>query len=84
MAVPGGEGSARRRQVRAEHQQHRAIFDDYVQRQAGAPPIIQPMPPQWLDLLGLIRTVFFVVSFMLVSRMMWVYQEPQHEAKSLP
>jgi hypothetical protein len=37
-------------------------------------------PPQWLDLLGLIRTVFFVVSFLLVSRMMWVYQEPQHEA----
>lgn len=27
-----------------------AIFDDYEQRQAGAPPIIQPMLPQWLDL----------------------------------
>jgi hypothetical protein len=27
-----------------------AIFDDYVQRQAGAPPVVQPMLPQWLDL----------------------------------
>jgi DEAD/DEAH box helicase/Helicase conserved C-terminal domain len=27
-----------------------AIFDDYEQRQRGAPPIIQPMLPQWLDL----------------------------------
>jgi hypothetical protein len=27
-----------------------AIFDDYVQRQAGAPPIVQPMLLQWLDL----------------------------------
>ena len=27
-----------------------AIFDDYVQRQPGAPPIVQPMLPQWLDL----------------------------------
>ena len=40
-------------------------------------------PPQWLDLLSLIRTVFFVVSFLLVSRMMWVYREPQHEGKNL-
>jgi hypothetical protein len=41
-------------------------------------------PPQWLDLLALIRTLFFVVSFLLVSRMMWVYREPQREAKNLP
>jgi superfamily II DNA/RNA helicase len=27
-----------------------AIFDDYVQRQAGAPPIVQRIPPRWLDL----------------------------------
>jgi superfamily II DNA/RNA helicase len=27
-----------------------AIFDDFVQRQTGAPPIVQPMLPQWLDL----------------------------------
>ena len=27
-----------------------AIFDDYEQRQKGAPPIVQPMLPQWLDL----------------------------------
>jgi hypothetical protein len=27
-----------------------AIFDDYVQRQVGAPPIVQPMLPQWFDL----------------------------------
>lgn len=27
-----------------------AIFDDYVQRQRGAPPIVQPMLPQWLEL----------------------------------
>jgi hypothetical protein len=27
-----------------------AIFDDYVQRQVRAPPIVQPMLPQWLDL----------------------------------
>jgi hypothetical protein len=27
-----------------------AIFDEYVQRQPGAPPIVQPMLPQWLDL----------------------------------
>jgi hypothetical protein len=27
-----------------------AIFDDYVQRQPGAPPIVQPMLTQWFDL----------------------------------
>jgi hypothetical protein len=27
-----------------------AILDDYKQRQVGAPPIVQPMLPQWLDL----------------------------------
>jgi hypothetical protein len=27
-----------------------AIFDDYVQLQPGAPPIVQTMLPQWLDL----------------------------------
>ena len=27
-----------------------AIFDDYEQRQQGAPPIVQPMLPQWLDI----------------------------------
>jgi hypothetical protein len=27
-----------------------AIFDDYEQRQPGAPPIVQPMLLQWLDL----------------------------------
>ena len=27
-----------------------AILDDYVQRQPGAPPISQPMLPEWLDL----------------------------------
>jgi hypothetical protein len=27
-----------------------AIFDDYVQRQSGAPPIVQPILAHWLDL----------------------------------
>ena len=27
-----------------------AIFDDYVQRQGGAPPVVQPVRPEWLDL----------------------------------
>lgn len=27
-----------------------ALFSDYEQRQKGAPPIVQPMLPQWLDL----------------------------------
>lgn len=27
-----------------------ALFSDYEQRQRGAPPIVQPMLPQWLDL----------------------------------
>ncbi len=27
-----------------------AVFDDYEQRQTGAPPIVQPMLPHWLDL----------------------------------
>jgi len=26
------------------------LFDDYKQRQKGAPPIVQPIQPQWLDL----------------------------------
>ena len=33
-----------------------AIFDDYEQRQPGAPPIVQPMLPQWLDLASPIAT----------------------------
>jgi hypothetical protein len=31
--------------------------------------LILTAPPQWLDLLGLIRAVFFVVAFVLVSRL---------------
>lgn len=27
-----------------------ALFSDYEQRQKGAPPVVQPMLPQWLDL----------------------------------
>jgi hypothetical protein len=38
--------------------------------------LVLTAPAQWLDLLALIRTVFFVVSFLLVSWMMWVFQEP--------
>jgi len=38
--------------------------------------LVLTAPPQWLDLLALIRTVFFVVSFLLVSWMMWVFQQP--------
>jgi hypothetical protein len=36
--------------------------------------------PEWLDLLALIRTIFFVVSFMLASWMMWRFQEAKDEA----
>jgi hypothetical protein len=39
--------------------------------------LVLTAPPQWLDLLALIRTVFFVVSFLLVSWMMWVFREPE-------
>jgi hypothetical protein len=41
--------------------------------------LVLTAPPQWLDLLSLIRTIFFVVSFMLASWMMWVFQEPKGE-----
>ena len=37
--------------------------------------LILTAPPQWLDLLALIRTIFFVVSFLLVSWMLWGFQE---------
>jgi hypothetical protein len=36
-------------------------------------------PPQWLDLLALIRTIFFVVSFLVVSWMLWGYGKPESE-----
>ena len=38
-----------------------AIFDDYEQWQKGAPPIVQPMLPQWLDLAFADRTRIEVV-----------------------
>jgi hypothetical protein len=43
--------------------------------------LVLTAPPQWLDLLSLIRTIFFVVSFLLASWMMWVYQEPKEAAQ---
>jgi hypothetical protein len=33
--------------------------------------LVLTAPPQWLDLLALIRTVFFVVAFVLTSRVLW-------------
>lgn len=27
-----------------------SLFDDFEQRQRGAPPVVQPIQPQWLDL----------------------------------
>jgi hypothetical protein len=37
--------------------------------------LILTAPPQWLDLLALVRTIFFVVSFLLVSWMLWRFRE---------
>jgi hypothetical protein len=37
--------------------------------------LILTAPPQWLDLLALVRTIFFVVSFLLVSWMLWGFRE---------
>jgi hypothetical protein len=42
--------------------------------------LILSAPPAWLDLLALIRTVFFVIAFIVTAIAMWNFPEPQGEA----
>jgi hypothetical protein len=42
--------------------------------------LILSAPPGWLDLLALIRTVFFVVAFIVTSIALWDFPEPQRAA----
>jgi hypothetical protein len=48
--------------------------------------LILTAPPQWLDLLALVRTMFFVVAFVLTSVLMWTFPEPagQRELAAKP
>ena len=39
--------------------------------------LVLTAPPQLLDLLALIRTAFFVLSFLVVARMMWSFRSPE-------
>jgi hypothetical protein len=38
--------------------------------------LILTAPPGWLDLLALVRTVFFVVAFILTAILLWNFPEP--------
>jgi hypothetical protein len=41
--------------------------------------LILSAPPGWLDLLALVRTVFFVIAFIVTSLALWNFPEPQGE-----
>jgi hypothetical protein len=43
--------------------------------------LVLTAPPQLLDLLALIRTAFFVMSFLVVAIMMWGFQVPQGQTR---
>ena len=43
--------------------------------------LILTAPPQWLDLLALLRTVFFVFAFVLTSVLMWTFPDPAGQSE---
>jgi hypothetical protein len=46
--------------------------------------LVLTAPPQWLDLLALIRTVFFVVAFVLTALLMWTFPDSAGPAAGHP
>lgn len=46
--------------------------------------LILSAPPAWLDLLALVRTVFFVIAFIVTSIALWNFPEPQPDLIERP